>query len=394
MPSSAYAGCGGNGSNAMFRMSGSSRWPRPKPARVLAAAVGEASGALGDLGAFLPFVVAVLVAGTLTPEPVLAGFAAGYLTVALVYRIPISVQPMKVLGAAIVTGGLTALEIAWAGMALGAVLLLLAATPLLDRAARAVPQSVVTGLQVGLGLTLGAMAFELMRHDWLLAAAAAAVLALTFVRARGPWVLLVVGCAAAAGPSLGIQPALPAASESSLPHALLAGALPQLPLTLVNAVVVAAAVGRSLYGARADRVSERRLAASTGFLNLALAPLGALPMCYGAGGIAAHHRFGGRGMGAPLAMAGLCAAAALAGQETVALLSRIPAPVIGALLLYAAADLAFSRRLLDARADCRPVIGAAAAATLLWGAAAGLAAGLAAEAVRARLLRRRTAADA
>jgi hypothetical protein len=68
--------------------------------------VGEVSGAFGDLGTFLPYVVAAVGAGLLAPTPVLLGFAAGYLFVALVYRAPVAVQPMKAIGALMHAGTL------------------------------------------------------------------------------------------------------------------------------------------------------------------------------------------------------------------------------------------------------------------------------------------------
>ncbi|MDE0407163.1 MAG: putative sulfate/molybdate transporter, partial [Alphaproteobacteria bacterium] len=182
-------------------------------------------------------------------------------------------------------------------------------------------------------------------------------------------------------------PASPAGGIDTV-HAVLSGVLAQLPLTLLNAVVVAAAVARSLYPDRAARVNERRLAATNGLMNLLLAPLGAMPMCHGAGGIAAHRRFGARGMGAPLIMAASCAAVAAMGPEIVGLLMTIPPAVVGALLIYAAADLILSPRLLDARPDCRPVIAAAALATVFLGALAGLLTGLAAEGMRVYIRRR------
>ena len=86
----------------------------------LRSASGELSGAFGDLGTFLPYVVAAVGAGILAPTPVFAGFAAGYVLVAAVYRMPVSVQPMKALGAVIIAGGLTAAETAWAGGIVGA----------------------------------------------------------------------------------------------------------------------------------------------------------------------------------------------------------------------------------------------------------------------------------
>jgi len=355
----------------------------------LRSASGELSGAFGDLGTFLPYVVAAVGAGILAPTPVFAGFAAGYVLVAAVYRMPVSVQPMKALGAVIIAGGLTAVETAWAGGIVGAVLLLLAAIPSFERAARAIPQSVVTGLQAGLGLMLGTVAFGLMSHDWVMALASLAVLSLALLLPRGPWVPLVVIGAVLLVPHAGppVPPKSPAGGIDTV-HAVLSGVLAQLPLTLLNAVVVAAAVARSLYPDRAARVNERRLAATNGLMNLLLAPLGAMPMCHGAGGIAAHRRFGARGMGAPLIMAASCAAVAAMGPEIVGLLMTIPPAVVGALLIYAAADLILSPRLLDARPDCRPVIAAAALATVFLGALAGLLTGLAAEAMRVYIRRR------
>jgi hypothetical protein len=354
---------------------------------------GEVSGAFGDLGIFLPYVVAAVGVGILAPGPVFFGFAAGYLLVAVVYRVPVAVQPMKALGALIIAGGLGASETAWAGAIIGVVLLMLAALPALDRAARAIPQSVVTGLQAGLGLMLATVAWGLLGEDWSLAVPALAVLGLSLIWMRGPWVIAVVVAAVLFFPAAG-----PATTEITPIHvagsvtAVLSGVAGQLVLTLLNAVVVAAAVARALYPAAASTVSERRLAASSGLLNLALVPFGAMPMCHGAGGMAAHHRFGARGWGAPLVMASCCGAAALAGPGSVALLASVPPAVVGALLVYAAVDLVWSPRLRDARPDCRPVIAATALATVALGPLAGLGAGLAGEALRVHLVRRKAPA--
>src|SRR5438105_11318627 len=59
--------------------------------------------------------------------------------------------------------------------------------------------------------------------------------------------------------------------------------IPQLPLTLTNAVIVTASLCREMFPADSARVTERRLALSSGVANLALAPFGAMPMCHGAG---------------------------------------------------------------------------------------------------------------
>ncbi|ORE93086.1 benzoate membrane transport protein [Stappia sp. 22II-S9-Z10] len=356
----------------------------PRGGRIMAA-VGEVSGAFGDLGTLLPYVVPIILAGLAAPGPVFGAFAAAYLTVAVVYRVPVAVQPMKAVGAVVLAGGLGANGIALTGTVLGALLVAIAATPFLGRAARAIPRSVVAGLQLGLGLGLAAIALRAIAADPLTGSVCLAVLSLAFIAPRGPWVLIVLPIGLVAGG--GASPPIVTAASGPL-DAILWGVLPQLPLTLVNAVVVAAAVAHTLHGPAARHVTERRLALTSGALNLALAPLGALPMCHGAGGIAAHHRFGARGMGAPLVMAAACAAAALYGDGVMALLAGMSPAAVGALLFYAGAELALTRRLVEARPDCRPVIGATAAAFLALGPAAALAAGLIAEMVRAHLARR------
>ncbi|PRY72985.1 putative sulfate/molybdate transporter [Halomonas ventosae] len=354
---------------------------------------GDISGAFGDLGTLLPYLIAATGLGVLAPGPVFVGFAVGYLLVALVYRAPIAVQPMKALGAVILTGGLTAAETALAGATLGLILLALAATPHLGRAARALPQSVVTGLQAGLGLMLASLALDMMATGWWLALPAMAALALSWVWTRGPWALAVILVAAWLGPGdaqpLAAMAASAAIGEGLSLNAVAGGVLAQLPLTLVNAVVVAAAVAHSLFPASASRISERRLAASSGLLNLVLAPLGAMPMCHGAGGMAAHYRFGARSLIAPLTLAAACALAALQAEAVIAWLAAIPAPVVGALLAFAGLELVLGKRLFDARPDCRPVIALTALATLFGGALIGLAAGLVSERLRRHLVRRR-----
>ena len=89
--------------------------------------------------------------------------------------------------------------------------------------------------------------------------------------------------AGAPGFALGFpSPVLPTLGD--LWHALWEGVVPQMPLTLTNAVIITAALARDLFP-DAWRVSERNLCLSTGLANLVLAPLGAMPMCHGARGL-------------------------------------------------------------------------------------------------------------
>lgn len=152
--------------------------------------------------------------------------------------------------------------------------------------------------------------------------------------------------------------------------------VPQIPLTLTNALIVTAVVARDLFPDRSGRADERNLALSTGLGNLLLAPFGAMPMCHGAGGVQAQYRFGARTGLAPILLGVVLLVLGLGfSNSAAALLTVIPLGAVGALLLIAGSDLALSKRLFDARPSCWPVIGVTAALTLLTNPAFGLVGG-------------------
>src|SRR5688572_32945286 len=88
----------------------------------------EAAGACGDLGTFLPHVIGAITVAGLAPAGVLAGFGAFFVASGLFYGLPMAVQPMKAVSAVLVTGQAGPGEVAAAGMAIGVILLVLAAT--------------------------------------------------------------------------------------------------------------------------------------------------------------------------------------------------------------------------------------------------------------------------
>ena len=104
----------------------------------------------------------------LPPAGVLFGFAAFLIATGLFYGLPLPVQPMKAISAVILTGGLRPGEVAAAGMMIGVVLLALSVTGWIGRLARAIPQSVSAGLQLGLGVLIGVLGLKLiLETPWL-----------------------------------------------------------------------------------------------------------------------------------------------------------------------------------------------------------------------------------
>lgn len=360
----------------------------------------EMSGALGDLGTLLPLMLGVIAVAGLAPLPVVVGFGLAYIGTALTYRLPVPVQPMKAVAAVLLTTGVSAASVAASGVMIGAVFLLLGLTGWIDRLGRLVPQSVLAGLQLGLGMALGLVAIGLIAGDLVVGIISVALLGGLLRFPRLPAALVAIALMTALGLAMGATglevPAfdqfhiamigLPDLAE--LEQAAFILALPQFSLTLTNAILLTALIAGDAFGARAENVTARRLSTSTGIMNLALSPFGALPMCHGAGGLVAHHRFGARSGGAPL-MLGLLLVilALLPGGVGFQLLGLIPAAGLGALLLFAAIELALSRRLFDARPSCRPVIAVTAGAVLLLDPFWGLVAGSIAELIRRAIIR-------
>ncbi len=77
-----------------------------------------------------------------------------------------------------------------------------------------------------------------------------------------------------------------------------------------------------------------------GIINLPAGFFGAVPMCHGTGGLAAHYRFGARTGGAPI-MIGIffVVIALLFGELGFSLLAAIPQSVLGVLLIFAGLEL-------------------------------------------------------
>jgi hypothetical protein len=359
----------------------------------------EASGALGDIGTLLPLSLGAVGVAGLAPVPVLLGFAAFYIATGLYYRLPIPVQPMKAVAALLLTTQVSAQSLVAGGVLIGAILLILGSTGWINRAARLVPGSVLSGLQLGLGLLLANMSLGLMATSLPLGLATLALLVITLkLFPNWPAALIGLGAAVAIGAVLGAPgltlpstdafafslPDLPGIDDWQQATSILV--LPQLALTLTNAIVLTALVVGDYFGEQSHRASPARLSVSTGLANLLLVPFGALPMCHGAGGVAAHYRFGARtGLAPVLLGTGLLLVALIPGG--ISLIAAIPTAGLGALLLVAAVELASSKRLWTAKPSCWPVIAITALMTVWADPFFGFLAGVASETVRAAWVR-------
>lgn len=320
----------------------------------------EWAGAFGDLGTLLPFVIAYIAVLKMDPLGILLAFGVSMVAVGLYYRTPIPVQPMKAIGAVAATQAaqtvlITPQAVFAGGLATGVFWLVLGVTGLAQKVSRLVPRPIAIGIILGLGFGFMLEGLRMMSGGWLVAGVGLALTLLLLVNKVVPamFVLLVFGAAAAlAGdPTLAAELSaveagfrLPSFALGSLTWTdVFAGvvflALPQLPLTFGNAILAIKEENNRLFPERP--VSEKKVGISTGLMNLLGASIGGVPMCHGAGGMAAHTRFGARTGGSVVILGAiLCVLALFFSDSIITLLKIFPTPVLGVVLFLTGAQLA------------------------------------------------------
>jgi hypothetical protein len=320
----------------------------------------EWAGAFGDLGTLLPFVVAYIAVVKMDPLGVLLAFGATMIAVGFYYRTPMPVQPMKAIGAVAATQAsqtflVTPQAVAVSGLATGVIWLVLGLTGVAQKVSRLVPRPIAVGIVLGLGFAFMLEGLKMMAAGWIVASLGLALTLLLLSNRRVPamFVLLLFGAGAAlvADPNLLSELAaveadfrlpefsLAAVRASDLLVGIVFLALPQVPLTFGNAIVAVTEENNRLFPDRT--VTERKAALSTGLMNVLGAPIGGVPMCHGAGGMAGHVRFGAQTGGAIVILGVILCVTALFFSGSVTTLLRIfPTPVLGVVLFLTGAQLA------------------------------------------------------
>jgi MFS superfamily sulfate permease-like transporter len=320
----------------------------------------EWAGAFGDLGTLIPFVIAYIGMVGMDPFGILFAFGVSLTVCGVYYRTPMPVQPMKAAGAvaatqAAQTAVITPAAVVGASLATGVIWLILGMTGAARRLAALVPRYVVIGIVLGLGMAFMLQGVKMMASGWIIATIGlvGTLLLLTNRSIPAMFLLLLFGaaCGVVADPALlgrfseaSIEFRAPSLALSDLTWkdfalGLVFLALPQLPLTLGNAIIATAEENNRLFPDRST--DENKLSTSTGVLNLFSASVGGIPMCHGAGGMAGHVAFGARTGGATLILGVILLALALFMSGSVqALFSVLPQAILGVILFITGAQLA------------------------------------------------------
>ena len=273
----------------------------------------EFSGSVANFGIILPIMVGVSFATDLHLSTMLLVCGVWYILTGVWYGVPLSVEPLKAVGALAIAYELSSMEVVTSGIVIGFVMVLFGITGGMQYISDLIPKVIVRGIQFALGLMLFKTAvFSYAVLDPWFFVGALVLVGLCGVIAK--WMdvpdfsaLLLVGIACGIAFVLGwmsagfdaisvqlpplFYPELFSIPFSAWVAAIIPGLSSQLPLTLTNSVLATALLVSDLYK---RPVSSNALSCSVGLMSISSAVLGGFPMCHGAGGVAAHYRFGAR----------------------------------------------------------------------------------------------------
>ena len=272
----------------------------------------ELAGAFGDLGTLIPFVLGYMALNNMDPLGILVAFGVFQIFVGLYFKTPISVQPMKAIGGMAITHGMSPGVIWGSGIFTGLFWLLMGLTGAVTWIEKITTKPVIRGIMLGLGLSFIIEGLGMMKAQPVIALGGALLTLLLLNNRRLPATLMLLGYGIVLAfiqkpelvkdlSHLTIQFRWPELTFGRISwKELLAGfvflGLPQAPLTLGNAII--ATVGENNQHFPYRKVTARKISIDHGVMNLFSSFIGGVPMCHGAGGMAAHLRFGARTGGA------------------------------------------------------------------------------------------------
>ena len=358
----------------------------------------ELAGSVGDFGTLLPLAIGFIVVCGMDPAGFLVMMGLVNIACGLIYRLPMPVQPKKVIAVMAIAHGWTPSMVYATGFGTGLVWLFLGVTGWIQKLADHTPKSVVRGIQISLGLLLGWEGVKMIlgmgawssaaasfgsRPLYLALGAVSVGVVLTLRKSRyapAGLVLMALGIGAGAfvGDLLGAVrvefrlPSLTTFGPGDVWQGMLLAGFAQLPLTATNAVLATSALIKDYWPDRP--VSERKLALNMGVMNTTTTFLGGMPMCHGAGGLAGQYFFGARTGGTNIIEGvieiglGLFFSTAIVG-----IFASFPMSVVGAMM--AMVGLSLARHALSLRSKDLAPAGVTVLVSLVTNMAIGFAAG-------------------
>ena len=343
----------------------------------------EFAGSLGDLGTLLPLAIGLILINGLNSSGLFFSIGLYYILSGIYYGVTVPVQPMKVIAAYAIATAMSPSQILASGALMGLMLLIMGTTGAIAVIGRYTPKAVVRGVQLSTGTLLmaegvkfmiGTSKFQLlheMAEPYLSLQSLGPVPIgivvgviggiLTFLlleNKKVPAGLIVVLGGIAVGLVLGTHEGLDKLkiginlpnilpfglpTSSDFTFALFALVVPQIPMTIGNAVIAYTDLSQEYFGEDSRKITYQSTCISMALVNFLSFFLGGMPLCHGAGGLAAHYRFGARTAGSNLIIGLIFVAlATFLGNHVLSVVNLLPMSVMGVLLLFAGSQLALT----------------------------------------------------
>lgn len=376
----------------------------------------EFAGSLGDLGTLLPLAIGMVMVNGIPVTGILYSIGIFYLFAGFYFKVPVPVQPMKAIGAYAVATGIAAPQI---GASVGLVslfLFVIGITGSINFIGNLIPKSVIRGVQLSTGLLLmgqgikmilGKSFQQVVAHTSephltiqtigplpigiCLGVTGVAITLLLLKSRRFPAAIVVIFMGIFTGvvwgthagmdrllPGIYLPELLPFGipTTADLTVALLVLVLPQIPMTIGNAIIANTDLSKEYFGEDSGKVTYRSTTLSMAFANGLSFLLGGIPLCHGAGGLAAHYSFGARTGGSNIIIGSLFLVLALFfGPNALVLINLLPLSILGVLLIFAGSQLGLAILDMFARKDMFVILVIASvtlATNLAWGFMAGV----------------------
>jgi hypothetical protein len=301
----------------------------------------ELAGSMGDFGTLFPLAIGLIAVCRMDPTALFVMIGLTNIVTGLIYRLPMPVEPKKVISVAAIAQRWPASLVSASGLGLGLIWFILVATGLLRKLAQITPIHLIRGIQLALGATLAVQAVKMAAPEPLLGLLALVVILVLRENRYAPATLVImglgVGLMAWRGqllPNLSFAISLPQfaiPSPREMWRAMVLAGFAQIPLTLTNAVLATASMIRELFPEKP--VSEDRLMLNMGVMNIASSFFGGMPMCHGSGGLAGQYYFGARTGGANI-LEGLIeiGLGLFLGRSLLGILTAFPMALVGGMM--------------------------------------------------------------
>ncbi|GAB4168766.1 MAG: putative sulfate/molybdate transporter [Calditrichia bacterium] len=317
----------------------------------------ELSGGMGDLGTLLPLLFALIIFNGFQAAILFFCFGIVYILTGWYYKVPVSVQPLKAMSVIAIAYGFSPEFLSGTAFFYGILFILLSITGIIRWLQAFFSPALVRGVQLGIGLILAQKAIELVLAKGLILSDSSPLMIVNIILLLAFMGLIwkfqfnqqfpisiilifisipVIGLLFSSQtmvPNSSLNLSLLVPAPEILKDAIILLMIPQLPLTLGNAVYAASDSCHQLWGKQAERVNPTRLSFSIGLSNVFIGMLGGFPICHGAGGMGAHAQFGAKTGGATILMGVMLVLVGLIPQLR-ELVFLIPVPLLGAMLLF------------------------------------------------------------